>query len=63
MREIERTLVGWFEVSGYRVEHDGNEWFAWVGEQMIPLTELAVAIAMDMPRSLAAGQPPALKEF
>lgn len=50
MTPIERTLVGWFEASGYRVEHDGHEWFAWVGERMLPPTEIAVAIGMELER-------------
>lgn len=48
MTPIERTLVGWFEVNGYTVEHDGHEWFAWVGERMLPLTEMAVAIKQEL---------------
>lgn len=50
---IERTLIGWFEVSGYHVEHDGNEWFTWVGERMLPLTEIAVAIKQRQDTSIA----------
>jgi len=58
MRSIERTLVGWFEASGYHVEFDGNEWFVWVGEKMLPLTEIAVSIAMDLPLTPGPGQSP-----
>jgi hypothetical protein len=47
MVPIERTLTGWFEASGYHVEHDGHEWLAWVGERMLPLTEIAVAIRLE----------------
>jgi len=45
---IERTLVGWFEVNNCQVQHDGNEWFAWFGGKMIPLTELAVGISLAL---------------
>ena len=44
MDEIERALVGWFETSGYRVEHDEG-WFALVGGEWLDLSEIAIAIA------------------
>lgn len=48
MTAIERTLVSWFEAAGFRVEHDGHEWFAWVGERMLPLSEIAVAVNIEL---------------
>ena len=57
LNSIERTLVGWFEVNNYRVEHDGHEWFTWIGERMIPVTEIAVAIKLDLEKALGGSLP------
>lgn len=45
---IERALVGWFTAQNVKVEHDGHEWFAWADGCMIPLTEIAVAIKLEI---------------
>lgn len=57
LNSIERTLVGWFEVNNCRIEHDGHEWFAWVGGRMIPVTEIAVAIKLDLEKALGGSLP------
>lgn len=49
LTSIERTLVNWFEARGYQVQHDGSEWHAWTGGKMLPLTEIAVGIALELP--------------
>lgn len=58
LNSIERALVGYFEAEGCQVEHDGTEWFAWVGEKMLPLTEIAVAIKIELENTLGGSLPP-----
>ncbi|WP_161491846.1 hypothetical protein [Bradyrhizobium centrolobii] len=57
MNEIERALVGWFEASGYQVKHDGHQWFAWVDDKVLPLTEIAVAIFQEQTPSHRPARP------
>lgn len=54
MIPIERTIVDWFEAAGHQVEHDGHEWFTWVGGHMLPLSELAVVVKQAIERAGAA---------
>lgn len=46
---IERALVNWCETAGLQVQHDGNAWNAWAGGRMLPLTDIATTIALELP--------------
>lgn len=50
MISIERTLVGWFEAQGHDVQCQGDEWTATVGDTPLPLSEIAVAIKLQLER-------------
>ena len=57
MNEIERALVGWFETSGFQVQHDGHQWFAWVDDKPLPLTDIAVTIFQEQAAASTGRRP------
>ena len=48
---IERRLIGWFEVNKYQVANNGEEWHAWIGGKMIPVSEIARGIMATLGKS------------
>lgn len=63
VHDVELTLVTWFETNGFQVQQDNSQWFAWVDDHALSLTEMAVAIFLAMVQeqtaaSIAQGRTP-----